>query len=93
MYRVESLHVPTKCPNIWLVFLIHPYNINVIHKGSAKVSVSVKCHVLVKMYGNKPRKLFARIMRKSDVGINEFTLFSFPFLRIVFISWCSLFIS
>jgi len=25
--------------------------------------------------------------------MNEFPLFSFPFLRIVFISWCSLFIS
>ena len=25
--------------------------------------------------------------------INEFPLFSFPFLRIVFISWCSLLIS
>jgi len=55
--------------------------------------VSVKCLVLVKMYGNNPRKLFARIMRNSDVKMNEFPLFSFPFLRIVFISWCSLFIS
>jgi len=25
--------------------------------------------------------------------MNEFPLFSFPFLKIVFISWCSLFIS
>jgi len=25
--------------------------------------------------------------------MNEFPLFSFPFLRVVFISWCSLFIS
>lgn len=31
-------------------------------------------------------------MRNSDVRMNEFPLFSFPFLRIVFISWCSLFI-
>jgi hypothetical protein len=38
-------------------------------------------------------KLFARIIRNSDIKINEFPLFSFPFLRIVFISWCSLFIS
>jgi hypothetical protein len=83
----------TKCSNIWLVFLIHPYSINVIHKGNARVSVSVKCLVLVKMYGNDPRKLFARIIRNSDVKMNEFPLFLFPFLRIVFISWCSLFIS
>jgi len=52
--------------------------------------VSVKCLVLVKMYGNNPRKLFVRIIRNSDVRMNEFPLFSFPFLRIVFISWCSL---
>jgi hypothetical protein len=45
------------------------------------------------MYGNSPRKLFARISRNSEVRINEFPLFSFPFLRIVFISWCNLFIS
>lgn len=31
-------------------------------------------------------------MRNSDVRMNEFPLFSFPFLRIVFISWCSFFI-
>jgi hypothetical protein len=75
------------------VFLIHPYSINVIHSGSARVNVSVRCLVLVKMYGNNPRKLFARINRNNDVRMNEFPLFSFPFLKIVFISWCSLFIN
>jgi len=44
------------------------------------------------MYGNNLRKLFVRIIRNSDVRMNEFPLFSFPFLRIVFISSCSLFI-
>jgi hypothetical protein len=47
----------------------------------------------VKMYGNNPKKLFVRIVRNNDVAMNEFPLFSFPFLRIVFISWCSFFIS
>jgi hypothetical protein len=75
------------------VFLIHPNNINLIHSGSASVSVSVICLVLVKMYGNSPRKLFVKIIRNSDVKMSEFPLFSFPFLRIVFISWCSLLIS
>jgi hypothetical protein len=37
--------------------------------------------------------LFIRIIRNSDVRMNEFPLFSFPFLKIVFISWCNLFIS
>lgn len=75
------------------MFLIHPNNINVIHSGSASVNVSVKCLVLVKMYGNNPRKLFIRIMRNNEVKMNEFPLFWFPFLKIVFISAWSLFIS
>jgi len=45
------------------------------------------------MYGNSPRKLFVWIIRNNDIRMNEFPLFSFPFLGIVFISWCSLFIS
>ena len=69
--------------------MIHPNNINLIHKGRARVSVSVKCLVLVKIYGNSPRKLFVKIIKR----INRFPLFSFPFLRTVFISWCSLFIN
>lgn len=69
------------------MFLIHPNSINLIHNGSASVSVSVKCLVLVKIYGNSPRKLFVKIIRNNDVKMNEFPLFSFPFLRIVFISW------
>ena len=45
----------TKCSKMWFVFLIHPNNINLTHSGKASVSVSVKCLVLVKMYGNSPR--------------------------------------
>ena len=48
--------------------------------------MSVRCLVLVKMYGNSPRKLFISIIRNSDDRMNEFPLFSFPFLIIVFIS-------
>jgi len=55
---------------MWLVFLIHPNSINLIHRGRAKVNVRVKCLVLVKMYGNNPRKLFVKIMRNSDVRMN-----------------------
>jgi len=55
--------------------------------------MNVGCVVLVKMYGNNPRKLFVKIIRNYDVRINKFRLFSFPFLRIAFISWCSLFIT
>lgn len=92
---ISNVGVPwgTRCSNIWLVFLIHPNSINLIHKGRAKVNVSVKCLVLVKIYGNNPRKLFIKIKRNRDVRINEFPLFSFPFLRMVFISRCILFIN
>jgi hypothetical protein len=37
--------------------------------------------------------LGCRIIRNRDVRMNEFPLFSFAFLKIVFISWCSLFIN
>jgi hypothetical protein len=38
---INMVFVPwgTTCSNIWLAFLIHPNNINLIHRGRAKVSV------------------------------------------------------
>ena len=33
---------------------------------------------MVKIYGNRPKKLFVKIMRNSDVRMNEFPLFFFP---------------
>ena len=39
----------------------------------------------MKIYGNNPRKLFIKIIRNNDVKMNEFLLFSFPFLRIFFL--------
>jgi threonine/homoserine efflux transporter RhtA len=40
---INTVGVPcgTKCSNMWLVFLIQPNNINLIHRGRARVSVSV----------------------------------------------------
>ena len=35
----------TKCTNMWLVFLIHPNNVNLMHRGRAKISISVRCLV------------------------------------------------
>ena len=92
---INTVGVPcvTKCSNMWLVFLIRPNNINLTYRGRAKVNVSIRCLVLVKMYVNNPRKLFVKIIRNNDVRINEFPLFSFPFLIIIFISRCSLFIT
>lgn len=88
MNGISIVGVPcgTKCSNMWFVFLIHPNNINLTHNGSASVSVRVRWLVLVNTYGNSPRKLFIKIIRNSEVKMNEFPLFWFPFLRIVFIS-------
>jgi hypothetical protein len=42
---INMVGVPwgTNCSNMWLVFLIHLNNMNLIHKGSAKVSVRLLC--------------------------------------------------
>jgi hypothetical protein len=42
MNSISMSGVPwgTKCSNIWLVFLIHPNNINLIHIGRVRVNVS-----------------------------------------------------
>ena len=49
---------------------------------------SVRCLVLVKMYGNSPRKLFVRNISNSDVRMNEFHflfLELFLFLGVVYL--------
>lgn len=68
------------------VYIFYSHNVYLTHNESAKVSVIVKCFVMLKMYGNSPRKLFVRVVRNGEVKMNEFALFSFPFLWIVFIS-------
>jgi hypothetical protein len=49
MNGVNIVGVPCgiRCSNMWLVFLIHPNNMNLIHNGRVSVRVSVKCLVLV----------------------------------------------
>jgi hypothetical protein len=58
------------CVIVLLVFFIYPNHINLIHNGRTSVRLSVKCLVLVKMYGYNPRKLFAKIMRNIGVRMN-----------------------
>lgn len=60
------------------VLLIHPYIIKEIHSGRAKVRVRVKWLVLVKIYGNKPRKLLNRMRVNKDVKIKALFLFKGP---------------
>jgi hypothetical protein len=37
----------TKCSNMWLILLILPNNINLIHRGRAKVSVRVERNKII----------------------------------------------
>jgi hypothetical protein len=44
MNGISIVGVPwgTKCSNMWFVFLIHPNNINLIHKGKARLMLLLK---------------------------------------------------
>lgn len=55
---------------MWLVWLIHPNNINLNHIGNAIVNVNAKCLVLVKIYGNSPIKLLNNIIIKIEIKMN-----------------------
>jgi hypothetical protein len=50
--------------------LIHPKIINLTHKGKANDKVKTMCLVLVKMYGNSPRKLLNIIIENKEIKIN-----------------------
>jgi hypothetical protein len=60
-------------------------NMKLIHRSTAKVSVSVRCLVLVKMYVNNPGKLFIKIIRNNYITKNEFPLSNFTVKLRVFI--------
>jgi len=54
---------------MWFVLLIHPKSINLSHIGKANERVIVIWLVLVKIYGNKPRKLLKRIKLNREINI------------------------
>jgi hypothetical protein len=59
----------TKWANICFVLLIHPKNIKLNQRGRANDSVRVMWLVLVKMYGNRPKKLLKRINVNNEINI------------------------
>jgi hypothetical protein len=59
----------TRCANMCTVLLIHPNTIKVNHRGSASVKVITMCLDLVKIYGNRPRKLLNMMSLNSDTII------------------------
>ena len=73
---IKTLGVPwgIKWQNIWLVLMIQPYSIKLIHKGRLRVSVNVKWLELVKIYGNKPKKLLNKIIANKLIKIKVLPL-------------------
>lgn len=63
---------------MWIVLLIHPNNMKDNHKGWAKVSVNTICLVLVKIYGNRPKKLLNIINLNNEVNIKVVPLILGP---------------
>lgn len=55
--------------NICWELLIHPYNINLNHKGSEIDNDRIKWLVLVKIYGNNPKKLLNKIKENIETKI------------------------
>lgn len=68
--RMGGVPWGTKWANIWIVWLIHPYNMNLNHNGSARLRVIVKWLVLVKIYGESPKKLLNIIIENKEIKIN-----------------------
>jgi hypothetical protein len=50
-----------------------------------QVEVCVRYLVLLTIYRNTRRELFVGIIRKSEVKMSVFPVFSFPLLKIIFI--------
>ena len=89
-FHLHDVHIQSEC-RIAAICLLHTCRrkqarftriiyIFLIMVG-AKVSVRVRCLVLVKIHGNSLGKLFIQIIRNSEVRINEFPLFSLHFLK------------
>lgn len=68
--KTEGVPWGTKWANICLELLIHPNNIKLNQRGKAKVRVRVIWLVLVKIYGNNPKKLLNKIKVNKEININ-----------------------
>ena len=86
---IRTAGVPwgTRCANICWVWLIQPYNINLIQRGRARASVRVKWLVLVKIYGNRPKKLLNKIIENRDTKMNVLPLWFESFNRVLNSLW------
>lgn len=67
--NTEGVPWGTKWANICFELFNHPISIKLIHKGKAKERVKFIWLVLVKIYGNKPKKLFNKINLNNEINI------------------------
>lgn len=76
MKGISTTGVPkgTKWASIELVVLNIPIIIWPTHKGKANLIVNTRCLEEVKIYGNKPMKLFKKIVNIIIIGINLISL-------------------
>ena len=65
IYGINMVGVPcgTECSNMWLVFLIHPNNIDLIHRCRAKISVNVDRYKIV---------LYRCVLTYNEPGLRTF---------------------
>lgn len=76
---IRTAGVPwgTRWANICWEWLIQPYNINLSHRGRARDKHRAMCLVLVKIYGNSPKKLFNMIIENSEMKMKVLPLWPF----------------
>ena len=67
--KIAGVPCGTKWANICFELLIHPNNINLSQRGRARLKVNVIWLVLVKIYGNRPKKLLKRIKVNKEINI------------------------
>lgn len=91
MKGIKGAGVPcgTKCSNMWVALLIQPNTINLNHKGRASVSVMTRCLVLVKTYGNRPKKLLNKINENKEMNRKVLPLLALFSPKRVLNSLCS----
>lgn len=86
---IRTAGVPwgTKWANICCVLLIHPNNMNLNHRGRARERVIDMWLVLVKIYGNRPKKLLNTIIANNEIKIKVLPLILSDLIRILNSKW------
>jgi len=68
--RKLGVLIGTKWANIYFILLIQPNSMKANHRGAASVRAIIKWLEPVKIYGNRPRRLFMEIIIRMLIKIN-----------------------